>query len=302
MDRQLTFPLITMIRKPICIVILLLLTVLGLGNAHAFFPDSPEQLTILAKNNQYYQTQCPILSKASINTNQKELSSPFTLLNWNIFKQQNQNWENSLKEWADRADFITLQEAKLSPALIQFSVQKELSYLHNYAFKYNNFIYGVNTLSRVAPLSLCGSAYPEPWIWVPKTGLASTYPIQGSQQTLLLINLHGVNFTLTEQPLREQLSPYLALIKQHSGPIIFSGDFNTWTDARLSEVKQSLIKSGFSEALFDDDQRLTVFGLPLDHIYFRGLNVIEAKSIITDASDHNPQLVTFELSPSVINL
>jgi endonuclease/exonuclease/phosphatase (EEP) superfamily protein YafD len=298
MNRQLTLPLITMICKPIGIIILLLLTALSLGNAHAFFPDSPTQLTVLAKNNQYYQTLCPTLSKASISTQQTQLSSPFTLLNWNIYKQQKQNWGSSLKEWANSADFITLQEAELSPALIQFSVQKELYYLHNYAFKYNNLIYGVNTLSKVAPLSLCGTAYPEPWIWVPKTGLASTYPIKNSKQTLLLINLHGVNFTLTEQPLREQLSPYLALIKLHTGPVIFSGDFNTWTDARLSEVKQSLVKSGFSEALFDDDKRLTVFGLPLDHIYFRGLEVIEAKSLTTDASDHNPQLVTFDITNS----
>lgn len=302
MKRQLTFPLISMMLKPICIAMALLLIVITITSASVFFPSSAGQLTVLAKNKQYYQTRCPILTPISIGIQQKQISPPFTLLNWNIYKQQKQNWADSLKEWATSADFITLQEAKLSPELIQFSVQNKLSYLHNYAFKYNDFIYGVNTLSKVPPLAVCASTYQEPWIRVPKTGIASSYPIRGSKQTLLLINLHGVNFTLTEQPLREQLSPYLALIKQHIGPVIFSGDFNTWSDARLLAVEQSLIKSGLSEALFDDDKRITMFGLPLDHIYFRGLKVIETKSLTTDASDHNPQLVTFDIIKPVIVL
>ena len=293
MERQLTFPLITMIFKPTYLVIILLIT--NISTVNAFFPTVPKQLTLLAKNNQYYQTLCPTLSRASINIESKKVSAPFTLLNWNIYKQQKTNWASSLQEWANDADFITLQEAKLSPELIQFSHQKQLFYLQNYAFKHNNFIYGVNTLSKVAPLSLCATAYNEPWISIPKTGIASTYAIKGSDQPLLLINLHGINFTLTAYPLREQLTPYLELINSHQGPIIFSGDFNTWSDARLLAVEQSLIASGFSEALFDDDKRLTVFGLPLDHIYFRGLKIIEAKSLVTDASDHNPQLVTFDI-------
>jgi len=293
MKRQLTLPLIRMIIKPIYIITFLLLS--QTTTVNAFFPSTPEQLTLLAKSNQYYQTLCPTLSRASINTGEKSVPQSFTLLNWNIYKQQKKNWESSLNEWANKADFITLQEAKLSPELINFSHKKQLFYLHNYAFKHENAIYGVNTLSKIAPLELCGTAFNEPWIWIPKTAIASTYPIKASNQSLLLINLHGVNFTLTEHPLREQLNPYLELISLHQGPIIFSGDFNTWSDARLIGVEKSLIKSGFSEALFNDDQRLTVFGLPLDHIYFRGLKVLEAKSLTTEASDHSPQLVTFEV-------
>lgn len=294
MKRQLTIPLITMILSPSCFALILLL--INTGTAHAFFPLSPDKLTLLAKNDQYYQTLCPTLSKASTSKDNKKISPPFKLLNWNIYKQQKANWESNLKEWADEADFITLQEAELSPKLIQLSHQKKLFYLHNYAFKRNNLIYGVNTLSKVAPISLCATRYKEPWIWVPKTGIASTYPIKGSKQPLLLINIHAVNFTLTKEPLHEQLAPYIELIEQHKGPIIFSGDFNTWTDARLSDVEKSLIEAGFSEVIFNEDKRLTVFGLPLDHIYFRGLKVIEAKSLATDASDHSPQRITFDLS------
>jgi endonuclease/exonuclease/phosphatase (EEP) superfamily protein YafD len=300
MDRPLTLPLIKMIFKPICIVILLLVAMVGIYRGDTFFPAPPTQLTVLANDDLYYKTLCPTLSKLSVTPQQKQVRPPFKLLNWNIYKQQKENWGSRLKEWAKNVDFITLQEAKLSPELIKFSHQEKLFYLQNYAFKYNNFVYGVNTLSKVAPISVCGSAYKEPWIWVPKTGIASTYPIIGRTDLLLLINLHGVNFTITEQPLQAQFSPYFSLITQHAGPIIFSGDFNTWSDIRLATIEKSLMQLGFSEVSFDDDKRLTVFGLAVDHIYFRGLRVIEAKSLVTDASDHSSQLITFDLVKPVI--
>lgn len=293
MKRQLTFPSITGGLRPIWLMVIVLL--IGITSANAFFPKSPKHLTLIDKNNQQYQSVCPQLSELNENGKTKALSRPFTLLNWNIYKQQKQQWKESLQEWVNSADLITLQEAKLSTELIQFSQNQKLFYVQNYAFKLDGSIFGVNTLSSVTPLSLCGTSYPEPWILVPKTGVASVYELQGSEQNLLVINLHGVNFTFTEQPLNKQLSPYLALIKAHQGPIIFSGDFNTWSDARLIEVEKSLINSGFSEALFREDKRSTVFGLPLDHVYFRGLKVIEAQSLATEASDHSPQLVTFDI-------
>ncbi|GLS89675.1 EEP domain-containing protein [Psychromonas marina] len=268
---------------------------IGTSTAIAFFPESPSELTLLSQGKQRYQATCPILSKVILSEESQTLPMPFKLLNWNIYKQQEKSWQQSLQEWATSADILTLQEAKLSPELINFSKQNKLFYLQNYAFKHSGFVYGVNTLSKVEAISTCGTAHREPWIWVPKTGIASTYPIQGSEYPLLVINLHGINFTLTEKPLKKQIEPYLALIKTHHGPIIFSGDFNTWSEARLEGVEQSLIASGFSEALFDEDKRLTIFGLPLDHIFFRGLKVLEAQSLVTDSSDHSPQLVTFDL-------
>ncbi|PKF63116.1 EEP domain-containing protein [Psychromonas sp. psych-6C06] len=280
-----------MIVKPLCLVTLSFFAVVN--TAVAIFPEASSQLTLFDQDSLSYQATCPNLYVQP--TPNTALTAPFQLLNWNIYKQQRQNWRTSLREWAISADIITLQEAKLSTNLRNFSAQNNLYFLHNYAFKYRGMIYGVNTLSKVKPQSFCGSLENEPWIIIPKAGLASTYILNNYDLPLLVINLHGVNFTFTAQPLKEQLSPYLALIKQHKGPIIFSGDFNTWSDARLERVEQALITLGFSEAQFNEDERLTAFGLPLDHIYFRGLKVIEAKSIATDSSDHSPQLVTFDL-------
>lgn len=293
MKRQLTFPLIRMIFKSTSLLFILLLA--GISYAIAFFPDSPAHLTLIDNNKQHYQAVCPELSPTTITIGAKALPSSFTLLNWNIYKQKRNNWEVKLQEWATTADLITLQEAKYSPELISFSDKNGFFYLQNFAFKQSGFIYGVNTLSKASPIAACGTRQKEPWIIVRKTALASTYPIQGSEETLLVINLHGINFTFTERPLIKQLAPYLSLINRHQGPVIFSGDFNTWSDARLEGVDQTLLEIGFSELAFEYDQRSRIFGLPLDHIYFRDLKVVDAQSLITKASDHNPLLVTFEI-------
>lgn len=293
MRLQFTLPKIRMKFK--LLGLLLSLFLISMSTASVLFPASPSKLILITQSEQEEYATCPLLTENGLSHQLDTLPVPFKLLNWNIYKQQEPGWQKNLQEWTENTDIITLQEAKLSPELIDFSKQNKLSYLQNYAFKYRGFIYGVNTLSKVEALSACGTAYKEPWIRVQKTGVASTYAIQGSKDPLLVINLHGINFTLTEKPLKKQIAPYLALIKQHHGPIIFSGDFNTWSDVRLESVEQSLIASGFSEALFREDKRLTIFGLPLDHIFFRGLKVVEAQSLTTASSDHSPQLVTFDL-------
>lgn len=292
MEQQLTLPLLRVIFKPLSIVFLIFLASCAV---FVFLPASPEQLTLINQSEKQTYTQCPERSKTSLTTPVKQLTTPFTLLNWNIYKQQKAGWKRELQQWAEKVDIITLQEAKLSPELIKLSQQNHLFYQQNYAFKYDDFIHGVNTLSKVQPLSSCGSSIVEPWIRVPKTALATTYLLQDSDQPLLVINLHGINFTFAEQDLREQLSPYLTLIAVHNGPVVFSGDFNTWSDTRLSIVEQALTTLGFSEVLFAQDRRLTILELPLDHVYYRGLKVLQAQSLATEASDHTPQLITFTI-------
>ena len=41
------------------------------------------------------------------------------------------------------------------------------------------------------------------------------------------------------------------------------------------------------------DLRRTAFGRPLDHLYYRNLDLVEVSSPATDSSDHNPILARF---------
>jgi endonuclease/exonuclease/phosphatase (EEP) superfamily protein YafD len=251
-------------------------------------------MTFIDQEHHQHFTICPALQVVAPR-NPSSLESTFSLLNWNIHKQQKAQWSEQLNEWAKEADLLTLQETKYNKQLIQFSQQQGLSYLQNIAFLYENNAYGVSTLSRANALQACGTRFIEPWLQIPKTGIATTYSIKGSATRLLLINLHGVNFTVTSMALTEQFSVYLRMINKHKGPIIVSGDFNTWSEERDKAITSALISLGFSEVSFSDDKRLVVFGRPLDHVYYRDLALIKSQSIETNASDHTPQLVTFSL-------
>jgi endonuclease/exonuclease/phosphatase (EEP) superfamily protein YafD len=46
---------------------------------------------------------------------------------------------------------------------------------------------------------------------------------------------------------------------------------------------------------FATDERKKMFGRYLDHIYVRGLEVVEATTQVVDASDHNPMFVRLRL-------
>lgn len=294
--RLIKLNLLQFISKKKIVFVILLLSAFAYG--WTVMPSTPTKMTIVNQQQDEYFTTCPILQaiKPLTPAYSPSLETTFSLLNWNIYKQQNAQWAEHLAKWAMKADLITLQEAKYDQALIQFSQQQNLYHLQNVAFSYQDDVYGVNTFSRIQALQTCGTRYTEPWLRIPKTGVATTYAINGSNQQLLLINLHGVNFTLTALPLKEQVAPYLSLIKEHKGPIIISGDFNTWSRARSQEIIDSLLSVGFDETLFSKDKRLTVFGLPLDHVFYRGLKVLSAQSMKTLASDHTPQLVTFKVS------
>lgn len=271
----------------------LALLVTGYSLAETFYPSSPEQLTLLNKGNSIELSPCPQLTDLVPVQATNGLKKQFTLLDWNIYKQQNSGWKTQLTELTKQVDLVTLQEVKNSVELNTLSKSINLSTLQNVAFYYQNHAFGVSNLSLEPAKKSCGSTYMEPWIRVAKSALASTYSLEGKEETLLLINLHGVNFTFTAEPLKQQLSPYFTLIKNHQGPVIISGDFNTWTQSKTDLIKKRLSALRLKQVSFSQDQRKTAFGYPLDHVFYRDLKVLSATSIDTDASDHAPILVTF---------
>jgi endonuclease/exonuclease/phosphatase (EEP) superfamily protein YafD len=60
-------------------------------------------------------------------------------------------------------------------------------------------------------------------------------------------------------------------------------------------LKDLSMRLGLKAVTFQKQNRTTVFGRDIDHIYYRGLSVREAAVIKVTSSDHNPMLVTFKL-------
>jgi endonuclease/exonuclease/phosphatase (EEP) superfamily protein YafD len=105
-----------------------------------------------------------------------------------------------------------------------------------------------------------------------------------------------INFSLGLADYRAQLEKIVEVLSQHRGPLIISGDFNSWnTDRRriLADITQEL---GAKEVVFDTDHRTTFMGQRLDHIFYRKLVPLEALTEKVTTSDHNPMLVTFRLA------
>ena len=153
---------------------------------------------------------------------------------------------------------------------------------------------GVMTLSDVRPIGSCEFAELEP-VFRTRT-LVTNYPSTGMQETLLVINLHGVNFSMGLGALEAQLDEASHIIEQHHGPVIMSGDFNTWRRGRQDLVEDLMATHELHQVEFDADYRKRFLGWPLDHILVRGLEATHATTHDLASSDHNPMLVRLRLS------
>jgi len=77
--------------------------------------------------------------------------------------------------------------------------------------------------------------------------------------------------------------------------MIVTGDFNTWSKKRIEHLDHSARTIGLEPARFTNSHHIKQrFSKPLDHLYYRGLELTEAEVIDTGkVSDHNPIVATF---------
>jgi len=154
---------------------------------------------------------------------------------------------------------------------------------------------GVMTVSTAKPLTQCNLVSIEPWIRSPKATVITEYGLTDTDQTLLVVNIHAVNFTFGTRVFQEQIRQVQSVLHHHAGPILLSGDFNTWRRRRAEILDEMTDTVGLEGLNFGEDHRKRVFGQPLDHIYVRGLEVLEATTRDVDSSDHNPMSVRLRL-------
>ncbi len=217
------------------------------------------------------------------------------LLNWNIQKGGKDDWGLELRKLGTHADVLTLQEAPLvNPGWKEQVIES----FHAFAPGFRTPVTptGVMTVSTAVPLVQCNLAAREPWLRTPKATLVTEYALDGRADTLLVVNVHAVNFTLGLGAFEAQIEGASRVLARHDGPVIFAGDFNTWRRSRLAHLESIVGKHGLAVVNFPLDVRKRVFGLPLDHVYVRGLEVVDAETQATSTSDHNPMRVWLSAS------
>lgn len=218
----------------------------------------------------------------------------YTMLVWNLHKGGDKGWQQALLNYAGQADFVLLQEASQQNQVGQILSQKHWFGIHAGTFAYHDNMSGVMLLSTFAPQRYCVGSEVEPWIRIPKIAEAATYPLD-ADRTLLVINLHLVNFEWNPLNYSRQLREMFRLVSQHQGPIILAGDFNSWSERRLNLITELAQQYGLEEVRFNPDDRMRFLDNPLDHIFVRGINLFNSWTEQTDASDHNPLFIEFGL-------
>jgi endonuclease/exonuclease/phosphatase (EEP) superfamily protein YafD len=220
----------------------------------------------------------------------------FRVLNWNSYKGRDTIWQKDLERLSSQSDLVILQEGYLTDDLQDLLNRKQYSWDIATAFTYKDIYTGVLTASRVKPDFLCSFRALEPLGGIPKTVLITRYPLSGTDEYLVIANIHMINFSFDLAVYRAQLEKVVEVVSQHRGPLIISGDFNSWNKARrkiLADITQEL---GAREVVFDTDRRATFMGQRVDHIFYRKLVPLEALTEKVTTSDHNPMLVTFRLA------
>ncbi len=201
-------------------------------------------------------------------------------------------WQADLAELTRDKDLVLMQEAGLEeqlPEAIQF--MQHWSFAPGY--RSGSQLTGVMTLSGIAPLIQCNLVTMEPWLNTPKATSITQYAVKDSDETLLVANIHAVNFTWGLKAFRAQIEAMQSVLSAHSGPIIMSGDFNTWSSKRLRLLAAVTAELAMQPIGFQDDQRTRTFNYAIDHIFVRGLNLVGASTKAVQSSDHNPLTAEF---------
>jgi endonuclease/exonuclease/phosphatase (EEP) superfamily protein YafD len=218
------------------------------------------------------------------------------VLTWNIHKQGDAGWEQDLQAFANRYDILLLQEVVLQRPLRDIVETAGLQWIMASSFFFATDDIGVLTAARIAPLASCTQRVVEPLIRLPKSAVIAWFALAGSEHTLAVANVHAINFSLSLEAYRSQLRDLERVLSSHRGPLILAGDLNTWTDARTLAVREVADRLGLIEITFAPDKRSLFFGQQLDHIFIRGLEMIESSSIPVTSSDHNPVAATLRVT------
>lgn len=241
------------------------------------------------------------------NERQTELNgSSIKVLNWNIAKKNHgKTWFRDfvaiLNEY--KPDIIFLQEVRLGMETEQAVGLTEMcwSFAPNFIDAHHQIYSGILTATKISPIATSSiiTKHHEPIVKTPKVSLITEYPLSHKRETLLTINSHLINFVNLNK-FRTQLHELELALSAHRGPIIFSGDFNTWSRKRAALLELAATRLGLTSVAFapHESKKIKRFLLspPLDYIFYRGLSEQKASAKVLDqfsSSDHKPLLAEF---------
>jgi len=226
------------------------------------------------------------------------LDCQFSLLVWNIHK------ENQKARFAKK--FSTLLEKHPSDILLF----QEVKYPKNAPFLFENYSFSLaanleTKQNLFGVLTAANSSFQSHYVSLTQTKelgfvshksfLISRHPLCSDKQ-LYIINIHAINF-VSHKNFQKELHQIKKRILELNGPLIICGDFNNWNKKRLQSLNDFQKELSLQKLNIDAKHHIKkVFTHTIDHIYYRGLQPLNATAIDTkNISDHNPIHAVFKL-------
>ena len=266
------------------IVILLMMVFVSLASSASFF----------SRFKRSRQWQVPTESQAlrSIGVASSEILDKdiIDVLIWNVHKENFQSsWIQDFNELKVGKDIILLQESTFFKETIVPDVYLDYRGALGESFTYKGVKTGNATLSKFEMFDskVIHSPDREPLIRTPKPILITKFKLKNGK-ILLVLNIHGINF-VRYRKFKRMINKSLKIISQHQGPIIYAGDFNTWSKKKTKYIVAEFKKQGMKWVKFRHLDRIkTHFGYPLDHAFVKGLEILDADIVKVNTSNHAP--------------
>ena len=209
------------------------------------------------------------------------LPKVLNILVWNVHKGVDAGWEEDFVRLSEGASLVLLQEAFLGQKmqnLFESSLNKKWAYARSFGYPSLEATTGValGSAAQAQEISFHRSPGREPLLRTPKMALSALYALEGAEEPLLVVNVHA-QLATSYTWYGAQLRSLARLIAAHKGPVIWAGDFNTWSRARLELLESLAVELELSELVFIPDERTTFWGRPLDHIFIRGFDVVSSE-------------------------
>ena len=228
--------------------------------------------------------------------------SPLQIVVWNTFKGKRERYYDFLSTQTAGTDLILLQEFRHSPVLEAshrniFSGRDAGMAVSFYTQPNQEAPTGVCTIAsaRAIKTLFLLSRYLEPVTRTPKMAMCSYYAIERSdcppEEALLVLNSHGINFRL-RRPFLDQMLQFEEQLRNHAGPIILVGDFNTWERGRVRILETVAQSIGLSHVRFPPGIK-SVRGHELDRVYVRG-GATTKQNVFANSSASDHSMLSFD--------
>ena len=213
----------------------------------------------------------------------------FTVVVWNVHKQA-EAYEDELPGLTT-PDLVLLQEDIGPNVGAPLAERGKAQHVVSFRYVRGGAMTGVTTWTRAEVLTSVPlrTEAREPIVGTPKSALVSLLPFEGGGR-LLAVNLHGINVR-GARLLERQLVAIEAVVRDHDGPLLVAGDFNTWSRRRRAVVEGFAGRLGL-RAVFEGEDAPR-----LDAVFVRALEVLEARVVDTKSSDHDALVVRLRARP-----